>query len=134
MTSLGLVVARFYPELATSMEERAEELLADRDAEIVERVSVPGVYESPLAADRLARRDDVDAVAVLGAVITGDTDHDQIVTHAAARKLGDVSLDRDTPVAFGVVGPGMSAAEAHERIEYAAAAVESAIDTAEALP
>ncbi len=37
----------------------------------------PGSYDTPLAADRLARRSDIDAVAVLGAIISGDTDHDR---------------------------------------------------------
>jgi len=73
-------------------------------------------------------------VAVLGAVVTGDTDHGQVVTHTAADKLGDVSLDRDTPVAFGVIGPDMSSAEAHERIEYAVNAVDADVDTVGELP
>lgn len=134
MTSLGLVIAQFYEELAASMEDQARKKVAPRDAEVEETVYLHGVYDSPLAADRLARRDDVDAVAVLGTVITGDTDHDQVVAHTAARKLSDVSLHRDTPVAFGVIGPDMSAAEAHDRIEYAAEAVDIALDTVEALP
>jgi 6,7-dimethyl-8-ribityllumazine synthase len=134
MSSLGLVVADFYEELAEEMEEQAREMVDPLDAEIVETVHVRGVYDSPLAADRLARRDDIDAVSVLGAVITGDTDHDQVVAHTAARKLSDVSLDRDTPVTFGILGPEMSAAEAHERIEYGADAVPIAVETVEELP
>lgn len=134
MVELGLVVAQFYEELAAAMEEHAEARIAGRDAEIAETVYLQGVYDTPLGADRLARRDGIDAVAVLGTVITGDTDHDQVVAHTAARKLADVGLQRDTPVAFGVLGPDMSAAEAHERIEYAADAVDIAVDTAEALP
>ncbi|PSP95299.1 6,7-dimethyl-8-ribityllumazine synthase, partial [Halobacteriales archaeon QH_8_68_33] len=82
----------------------------------------------------LARRDDVDAVAVIGAIVTGDTDHDQVIADAAAQGLTDVSLERDTPVTFGVIGPDMSAAEARERVEYGALAVESAVDLAEGLP
>ena len=102
-------------------------------AEVVETLEVPGAYDTPLAADRLARRDDIDAVAVLGAIVTGDTDHDRVIADAAARGLTDVSLERDTPVTFGVTGPGMSAAEADERIDKGAAAVESAIALVEEL-
>jgi len=134
MTAVALVVAQFYEEIAESMEQTAHESLAASDAAIVETVSVPGVYDTPLAADRLARRDDVDAVAVLGAVVTGDTDHDQVVAHTAAQRLSDVGLGRDTPVTFGVIGPEMSAAEAHERIEYGADAVPIAAELAETLP
>jgi 6,7-dimethyl-8-ribityllumazine synthase len=134
MSTLALVVAEFYDDIAEAMEQTARETLADSDAEIAETVAVPGVYDSPLAADRLARRDGIDAVAVLGAVITGDTDHDQVVAHTAAQRLSDVSLRRDTPVTFGVIGPEMSTAEAHERVEYGAEAVPIAAGLAESLP
>ncbi len=136
MVNLGLVVARFDKErpLSDRMVESARAAAADRGADVVELLDVPGSYDTPLAADRLARRDDVDAVAVLGAIVTGDTDHDQVIADAAARGLTDVALDRDTPVTFGITGPGMSAAEAEERVDKGAGAVESAVDLVEALP
>ena len=136
MAQIGLVVAQFDKEgsVIDDMEAAAREAARERDAEIVATVAVPGSYDTPLAADRLARREDVDAVAVLGAIVTGDTDHDEVIADAAAQGLTDVSLDRDTPVAFGVIGPGMSAAEAKARSDYGATAVESALDLVEALP
>ncbi|MFW5963308.1 MAG: 6,7-dimethyl-8-ribityllumazine synthase [Natronomonas sp.] len=135
MVALGLVVAQFNKErpITHEMEERGRAAADDAGVDIVETIEVPGAYDTPLAADRLARREDVDAVAVLGAIITGDTDHDQVIADAAAQGLTDVSLQRDTPVAFGVIGPGMSQAEAEERIEYGATAVRSAIELAEEL-
>ncbi|NIB98903.1 6,7-dimethyl-8-ribityllumazine synthase [Halobacterium sp. R2-5] len=133
MVALGLVVAEFNRSVTEQMESAARETAADAGADVVDVVSVPGAYDAPLAADRLARRDDVDAVAVVGAIVTGDTDHDQVIAHATAQKLTDVSLDRDTPVAFGVAGPGMSGAEARERVEKGAEAVDSAIHLAEEL-
>ena len=135
MVSLGLVVAQFNKErpITPEMAARGREAAAEAGAEIVETVEVPGTYDAPLAADRLARRDDVDAVAVIGAIVSGDTDHDRVIADAAARGLTDVSLERDTPVTFGVTGPGMSAAEADERIDRGAAAVESAIALVEEL-
>jgi len=134
MVTLGLVVAEFYEELATEMEATARSYAEANDADIVVRVGVPGVYDAPLAADRLARREAVDAVVVLGVVITGDTDHDRVIAHAAAQQLSAVSLDRDTPVTFGVQGPNMSSAEAHQRIEKGAKAVIAAVDLVETLP
>ena len=135
MVALGLVVAQFNKErpITHEMEERAREAAAEADAEIVETIEVPGSYDTPLAADRLARRDDIDAVAVLGAIVTGDTNHDQVIADAAAQGLTDVSLERDTPVTFGITGPGMSHAEAEERIEHGGTAVRSAISLAEEL-
>jgi len=133
MVSLGLVVAEFNASVTEQMEESAREAAEERGAEVVETLHVPGAYDTPLAADRLARRPGVDAVAVLGCIVTGDTDHDQVIADAAARKLTDVSLDRDTPVALGITGPGMSAEEARDRTDYGARAVESAVDLVEEL-
>lgn len=135
MVALGLVVAQFNKErpVTHEMESRAREAAATADADIVETIEVPGSYDAPLAADRLARREDIDAVVALGAIVTGDTDHDRVIADAAARGLTDVSLQRDTPVALGITGPGMSQAEAEERIDYGASAVRSAIALAEEL-
>ena len=133
MTSLGLVVAQFNSAVTDDMRAAAEAAAAERDAEISGVLEVPGSYDAPLAADRLARRDDIDAVAVIGAIVTGDTDHDKVIADAAAQKLTDVSLDRDTPVTFGVSGPGMSGAEAREREDKGAEAVNAAVDMVEVL-
>jgi len=135
MVRLGLVVAQFDKRggVTGEMACRARAAAGDRGAAVVETIEVPGAYDTPLAADRLARRDDVDAVAVVGAIVSGDTDHDEVIANAAAQGLTDVSLDRDTPVAFGVTGPGMSADEAAARVDYGAQAVDSAVDLAEEL-
>ncbi|WP_158057420.1 6,7-dimethyl-8-ribityllumazine synthase [Halorussus halophilus] len=133
MVALGLVVSRFNREVTEQMEKHARDAAEERGAEIVESVEVPGAYDAPLAADRLARRDEIDAVAVLGTIVTGDTDHDQVIADAAAQGLTDVSLDRDKPVTLGVTGPGMSGAEARERESKGADAVESAVDLVEEL-
>lgn len=134
MVRLGLVVAAFHAPITEQMESAGHEAAAERGAEIVETVRVPGAYDTPLAADRLARREEIDAVAVLGTIVTGETDHDQVIGHAAAGRLADVSLDRDTPVTLGITGPGMNAEQAYDRIENGGRAVESAIELAEELP
>ncbi|MDY7081390.1 MAG: 6,7-dimethyl-8-ribityllumazine synthase [Halobacteria archaeon] len=129
MVSLGLVVAEFNRPLTSEMEELAQEYVDEReDIEIVDKIIVPGSYDMPLAAKRLCERDDVDAVATIGVVIEGDTDHDQIVVEITADKLADISLEYDKPVTLGVSGPGMSADEARARVEYAERAVESAVE------
>ena len=133
MVTLGLVVAEFNAPITEQMEESARDAADGLDAEVAETLRVPGAYDSPLAADRLARRDDVDAVAVVGAIITGDTDHDQKIAEAAYGRLTDVSLDSDTPVALGISGPGMTPDEARARTDNGAKAVESAVQLAEEL-
>jgi 6,7-dimethyl-8-ribityllumazine synthase len=133
MVTLGLVVAQFNRSVTEEMAETAREAAAKRDAEIAETLRVPGAYDGPLAADRLARQDEIEAVAVIGAIVSGDTNHDRVIANVAAQSLTEVSLDRDTPVTFGVSGPGMSGAEARERIEKGAEAVNAAIDLVEEL-
>jgi len=130
MVRLGLVIGQYdkHGEVLSAMEQSAREAAAEADAEIVETLDVPGAYDTPLAADRLARREDIDAVAVLGVIIAGDTDHDQIIGNAAAQALTDVSLDRDTPVTLGIIGPGMSQDEAAARTQKGGEAVTSAIE------
>lgn len=134
MTNLGLVVAQFNAAVTDQMAASATDAAADRGVDVVDTVRVPGAYDSPLAADRLARQDSIDAVAVVGAVVTGDTDHDQVISDATASSLQSVGLDRDTPVTFGISGPGQSGAEARERVDKGAAAVDAAVDLVEALP
>lgn len=135
MIRLGLVVSQYDKEapVTAEMAERAHAAIEAADATLVETLEVPGSYDTPLAADRLARREDIDAVAVLGAIVSGDTDHDQIIGHAAAHGLTEVSLDRDTPVTLGIIGPGMSVDEARARVEHGRAAVESAVELANQL-
>lgn len=135
MVRLGLVVAQFNKAAPVTheMADRAREAAAERDARIVEEREVPGSYDTPLAADRLARKPEVDAVVVIGAIVTGETDHDRVIANAAAQGLTDVSLDRNTPVTLGITGPGMTAEQAKERVDYGATAVDSAIDMVENL-
>ena len=132
-TTVALVVAQYNASVTERMEEAARGAADERGVTVAERVDVPGVYDTPLVADRLARRDDIDAVAVVGAVVTGDTDHDRVIADTAAEKLSEISLDRETPVTFGVAGPGMSGAEARERVKKGAEAVNAAVDLLEVL-
>ncbi|GGJ15960.1 6,7-dimethyl-8-ribityllumazine synthase [Halobellus salinus] len=133
MTRLGLVVAQYNSAVTEPMAAAARDAAGERGATIGDTLPVPGVYDAPLAADRLARRNDIDAVAVVGAVVTGDTDHDRVIADATAGALTDISLDRDVPVTFGVSGPGQSGAEARERIDKGAEAVNAAVDMVETL-
>ena len=104
------------------------------EAEIVAEILVPGVLELPLAAKKLVERADIDAVVALGAVIEGETEHDEVIMQHAARKLVDLAVQYGKPVALGVSGPGMTRVQALDRVnEYARRAVESAVKTAKRL-
>ena len=83
---------------------------------VVHTSKVPGVYDMPIVTDLLLRRDDVDAVVTLGAVIKGQTKHDELIATVAARALTELSLKHQKPVSLGITGPGMSDRQAYQRI------------------
>jgi 6,7-dimethyl-8-ribityllumazine synthase len=66
-------------------------------------VRVPGAYEMPLAAKRVAAKGGADAIIALGAVIRGGTPHFDFVAGECSRGLSRVSLDHEIPIAFGVL-------------------------------
>jgi 6,7-dimethyl-8-ribityllumazine synthase len=66
-------------------------------------VRVPGAYEMPLAAQRVAAKGGTDAIIALGAVIRGGTPHFEFVAGECSSGLARVSLDHDIPIAFGVL-------------------------------
>ena len=127
MIKIGAVVAEFNFDITSMMLELAKEHAKFLDAEITEISAVPGVYDMPIAIKKLLDDGNVDAVITLGAVIEGDTEHDEIVVQHAARKITDLSLEYNKPVTLGISGPGMTRLEAHQRVEYGKRAVEAAV-------
>lgn len=125
---LGVVVSEFNYDVTYLMLQRALDHAEFLGAKVVKVVKVPGAFDMPLAVKKLLERDDVDAVVTIGAVMKGDTDHDQVVAQHAARKMVDLAVEYGKPVALGVSGPGMTRMEAMERIEeFPRRAVEAAI-------
>jgi len=130
---LGAVVSEFNYDITQMMLELAREHAKFLDSEITKVISVPGVFDMPLAVKKLLKEDDVDAVVTLGAVIEGSTSHDEIVVQHASRKIADLALEYDKPVALGISGPKMTRLEAHQRVDYAKRAVEAAVKMCERL-
>ncbi len=124
---IGMVAAEFNFDVTSMMIERAKAEAEFLGVKITKEIFVPGVYEIPLAVKRLVERDDIDAVITLGAVITGETDHDQVITAQAARKITDLSLEYNKPVALGITGPGQTKLQAMDRIEKGREAVDSVV-------
>ncbi|WP_413825365.1 MULTISPECIES: 6,7-dimethyl-8-ribityllumazine synthase [unclassified Methanobrevibacter] len=125
--NIGAVVAEFNFDLTKMMLDLAKEEAKVLNAEITKVIIVPGVFDMPLAIKKLLEKDDINAVITLGAVIEGATNHDQIVAQQASRKITDLSLDYNKPVALGISGPGMTRLDAHKRINYGKKAVEAAV-------
>ncbi len=114
---IGMVAAEFNFDVTSMMIERAKAEAEFLGVEIVDTILVPGVYEIPFAVKSLAKRDDIDAVITLGAVIKGETQHDEVICGQVARKVVDLSLEYDKPIGYGVTGPGMTQLQAVDRIE-----------------
>jgi len=124
---LGFVISEFNREITYMMEKLAEEHAEFLGAEVTYKIVVPGTFDMPLAVKRLLEKEDVDAVVTIGCVIEGETEHDEIVLHNAARKMADLSIQYNKPVTLGVSGPGMTRLQAEERVEYGKRAVEAAV-------
>jgi 6,7-dimethyl-8-ribityllumazine synthase len=100
---VAIVVARFNRDITEKLLEGAEATLRKRDAADVTVTWVPGAYELPLVAKRLAESGTADAVVCLGAVIRGETAHFEYVAGEAAAGITRASLDTGVPVIFGVL-------------------------------
>jgi 6,7-dimethyl-8-ribityllumazine synthase len=124
---LGFVVSEFNRDITYMMEIEGKEHANFLGAEVTETLYVPGAYDIPIAVKKILQEGKVDAVVTIGAVIEGATQHDEIVLQHAARKIMDLGLEFGKPVTLGVSGPGMTRLEAHERVDYAKRAVESAV-------
>jgi 6,7-dimethyl-8-ribityllumazine synthase len=124
---LGFVVSEFNRDITHQMELLGKEHAEFLGASVEDTMYVPGVYDMPLAVKKLAKNSSIEAIITLGSVIEGATEHDEVIMQHAVRKILDISLDFDKPVALGISGPGMTRLEAHERVDYAKRAVESAV-------
>ena len=130
---IGIVASEFNYDITYAMVELAKEEASFLGAEVTHVVKVPGTFDIPLAVKRLLEKRDVDGVVTLGAVIEGETKHDEIVIQNAARKIVDLSLEYNKPVSLGIAGPGLSRLQAHERVDYAKRAVEAVVKMARRL-
>lgn len=125
---IGIVVSDFNADITHLMAKMAEEHTVFLGARVEKVVRVPGAFDMPLAIKRLLEMKAVDGVVTLGAVVEGDTDHDNIVAQNASRKMADLSIQYNKPVALGVIGPKATHAGAVDRIdEYAKRSVEACL-------
>lgn len=102
----ALVVSRFNSFVVESLVDGALDAL-ERVGEVNEQditlVRVPGAYELPIVAKKLAEKNKYDAIIALGAVIRGGTPHFDFVAGECNKGLAQVSLEYGIPVSFGVI-------------------------------
>jgi 6,7-dimethyl-8-ribityllumazine synthase len=125
----GIVVSKFNELVTGRLLAAALEVLAKAGAEesAIEVARVPGAFEIPLVARRMARSGRFDAIICLGAVIRGETPHFEYISREASRGIARTAWDSDLPVIFGVlttdnVAQALERAGASERNRGAEAA------------
>jgi len=101
----GIIVSRFNSFISERLLEGAVDALVrhgadDKDIHVAR---VPGAFEIPLAAKKMAESRKYDAIICLGAVIRGSTPHFDYVAAEVSKGVASVSLDSGMPVAFGVL-------------------------------
>ena len=101
----GIVVSRYNESITAKLLAGAVDTLTKHGvaAESIDVAWVPGAWEIPLVAQKLARTQKYAAVLCLGAVIRGETTHDQHINRQVSLSLGQITLETEIPVSFGVL-------------------------------
>lgn len=102
---IGIVAARFNEFIVSKLVSGAEDALLRHSVnpDDISVAWVPGAFEIPLIASKMAKSGKYDAVICLGAIIRGSTSHYDLVCNEAAKGIAQVSLNSDIPVMFGVI-------------------------------
>ena len=114
--NIAIVIAEFNEKVTSRMHNVAIEKAKELKLNIKYTCKVPGIFDMPLIIDKLLQRSDVDAVVTLGAVIKGQTKHDEVIAHSTARNIAKLSVKHQKPVSLGISGPGMQVRQAYARI------------------
>jgi 6,7-dimethyl-8-ribityllumazine synthase len=113
---IAVVVSEFNKEVTSRMLSVAEEKAKKLKLKITHVCEVPGAYDMPIVVDALLQKKGVDGVVTLGAIIKGQTKHDEVIAHSTAKSLTELSLKYQKPVSLGITGPGMQERHAYTRI------------------
>lgn len=95
---VAIVQSRWHSEHTDRMVGACSEILSECGVAEVQLVKVPGCYEIPLTAKRLAKSGRFAAIVVFGAIVRGDTDHYQLILDTCIRELGKVMYDFEIPI------------------------------------
>jgi 6,7-dimethyl-8-ribityllumazine synthase len=132
--NIAVVVSEFNKEITSRMLSVAQEKANLMKLKITYTCKVPGAFDMPIIVDALLKKKDVDGIVTLGAIIKGQTKHDEVISHSTAKSLIDLSIKYQKPVSFGISGPGMQERHAYARIRpVAERAVEAVVKISEEL-
>jgi 6,7-dimethyl-8-ribityllumazine synthase len=114
---IAIIVSEFNSDITFQMLNKAKDHAQKIKADIRYICFAPGSFDMPLLIEELLKKNDVDAAVTLGAVIKGETSHDDIVAENAARLIADLSLKYGKPIGLGITGPDMTLEQAKDRID-----------------
>jgi len=105
LTNIAIALSEFNNEISEGLLSGCKKALLDKgvNGRNISVLRVPGAFELPAAAAKLAQYKDIDGVIALGAVIRGETDHYHYISQAVAQGLMQVTLHSTVPVMFGVL-------------------------------
>ena len=114
--NIAIVVSEFNNKVTSRMHQIALEKAKELKLTVKYDCKVPGIFDMPLILDILLQKKDVDGIVTLGAVIKGQTKHDEVITNAVAARISKLSIKHQKPISLGISGPGMSERQAFARI------------------
>jgi 6,7-dimethyl-8-ribityllumazine synthase len=102
---IGVVLSRFNQFISASLLEGALEALKKLGAEEadIKIYKVPGAFEIPLVASKLAEKKEVDGILCLGVLIRGDTPHFDFLSAEVTKGLAQIAINNGLPVSFGIL-------------------------------
>ena len=114
--NVAIVVAEFNEKVTSRMYDVAIKKAKELKLNVKYTSRVPGIFDMPIVIDKLLQKKDVDGIITLGAVIKGQTKHDEVIANSTARNIAKLSIKYQKPVTLGISGPGMSERQAYARI------------------
>lgn len=100
---VAVIASRWNAAIVDRLRDGAHRALKARGIVTIDDYSVPGAFELPLAARRIADAGGHDAIVAVGAVIRGETSHYELITSECARGIQQVQLDSRVAIGFGVL-------------------------------
>ena len=114
--NIAIVVSEFNDNVTSRMHKVALEKARELKLNVKYECEVPGVFDMPLVIDTLLQKKDIDAVVTLGAIIKGQTKHDEVIASVIAARISKLSIKYQKPISLGISGPGMSERQAFARV------------------
>ncbi|HEY9759607.1 MAG TPA: 6,7-dimethyl-8-ribityllumazine synthase [Oculatellaceae cyanobacterium] len=100
---VAIVHSAWHKEHLDRMVQVSKEILETAKCQTIDVFQVPGTYEIPLTAKKLAKIGKYDAIIVYGIVLKGDTDHYEVILQTVIRELGKVMYDYEVPIIMEIL-------------------------------